>query len=231
MVSKNVKSPPGVAPRAVVFDVDGTLLDTREFIFGAFEHALATSGVKGVTRRHIAMIMGQPTRAMYATLAPGYDVQVLTALHAEHHAAHLDLIAAYDDAVKVLDEMQRRGLGLGVFTGYHRGTHDRLREFKMFEYFSTIVESTRYEHHKPHPEGLELAMRELEVTPEQTVFIGDGVTDMEAGVRAGVPRLIGITHGFCTREDLEAHGATHIIGSLRELPALMDSFGVSERND
>lgn len=205
--------------KAIVFDMDGTFLDSRELIYQAMHDVLALRSI-AVTRQEMAAVTGQPVQVMYRALAPAHDPAELELEHLKHHEEHLDLLRVYPDAHEVLADLSKR-YKLGVFTGFDKLTYDRLDQFKLRPYFRSIVENTRYVKHKPDPEGLYLCMRELDVTPAETLYIGDGVTDMKAGKSAGVAAVVGITHGFSSASDLQATGADYIIDSLIELPALL----------
>lgn len=209
--------------KAVVFDMDGTILDSRELIYRAFEDVLAAYGVEGVTRQHMAEVTGKPIKAMYELLAPGHDVADLEMAHLRHHEGNLHLLKAYDDAAHILERL-RQSYKLGIFTGFDQLTYERLDQVDLRTYFDSIVETTRYTKHKPDPEGLLLCMRELDVVANETVYIGDGITDMQAGQAAGVAMVVGITHGFSTAAQLQTAGATHIIDSLIALPELLSSI-------
>lgn len=207
--------------KAVIFDMDGTLLDSREFIYRAFEDVLAVHDIK-ISREEIGRIIGKPVKAMYAALSPHLDTDEMEQRHFEHHAQNMELLRLYDGAVELLETLKKAGYKLGIFTGISQIVHERLSQFKIAEYFDTIVDTTRYTAHKPDPEGLFLAMHELGIdNPSEAVYIGDGITDMEAGNAAGVRAVIGITHGFCSEETLTEFGATHTIDSLPELLPLL----------
>ncbi len=81
----------------------------------------------------------------------------------------------------------------------------------------TVVTCEDITAHKPDPEGVELAMSRLSVTPDNSLVLGDHKVDMQSGINAGVAQRIGITHGFDDRPTLEAAGATDVIDELTEL--------------
>jgi phosphoglycolate phosphatase-like HAD superfamily hydrolase len=84
-----------------------------------------------------------------------------------------------------------------------------------------VVTSDDTNRHKPDPEGLQLAMQRLGVTPEESAVFGDHKYDMQVAINAGTPVRIGVTHGFDDRPTLEAADATHVIDSLKEIPAIL----------
>jgi len=207
---------------AIVLDMDGTFLDSRELIYQAMNDVLAIRNV-AVTREEMAAVTGQPVQAMYRVLAPEHDPAELELEHLKHHEDHLDLLDIYPDTHEVLAYLSQH-YKLGIFTGFDKLTYERLDQFKLRPYFQSIVENTRYTKHKPDPEGLVLCMQELGVSPDTTVYVGDGITDMKAGKAAGVMMTIGITHGFGSEIDLRTAGADYIVSSLAELQTTIENI-------
>lgn len=99
----------------------------------------------------------------------------------------------------------------------------RLLERTIKEYFKipelAVVTCDDVSTHKPDPASLVMAMGHLGVTPEKSLVFGDHAVDMQAGINAGVPVRIGVTHGFNGEKDLLGAGATGIVHSLDELTA------------
>lgn len=119
---------------------------------------------------------------------------------------------------------------LGLTTLYQDKTVSDKEKLALFEqklqqYFNlaafTVVTCTDVTTHKPHPASLQLGMQRLGVQPEYALVLGDHKVDIQAGINAGVPELIGVTHGFNDRPTLEAAGATRVIDSLGELQSLL----------
>src|SRR5258708_24636708 len=111
--------------------------------------------------------------------------------HLAHHVDNMHLLAEYDGVHEVLKALRSQGLKLGIVTGFHKMAYDRLDQFGLTGYFESIVETTRYTQHKPHPEGLLLSMEDLGVSPDETIYVGDGVSDIGAGKAANVRAVVG----------------------------------------
>lgn len=210
--------------KAVIFDMDGTLLDSRELIYTAFEDVLADHGIKA-SRDEIAKVTGRPIKAMYGMLAPHLDSDELELAHLAHHEQKLSTLRLYPDTVTVLRRIKAHGLELGIFTGFNQLTYERLNRFHLVPMFETIVDSTRYTAHKPDPEGIYVAMNDLNITnPKEIIYVGDGVADMEVGKAAGVSLTVGITHGFSSEEMLKEAGADVVIHSLLQLIPIVEKY-------
>lgn len=210
--------------KAVVFDMDGVLIDSREFITRAIEDVLAARGLS-TTAEQMAAVTGKPIHAMYEVFAPELDPFELEAAHIRHHDAHLHLLKAYEGTRQTLTGLRTAGYRLGLFTGSDLAmAQDRLNQFELTDYFDSIFGLPRYTKHKPDPEGLLLCLEELACSAAEAVYIGDGIGDMAAGRTAGMRATIGITHGFSAAADLRTAGADYIIDSLAPLPALLTTL-------
>ncbi len=203
---------------AVVFDVDGTILDTREFIMQAFEHALRKHGHEVPERaRIISVATGRMLTECYPMLAPNGDIIALQDAHREFQTDNFHLITAYDGLHDVLDALRERGILLGVYSIRGKMVGSTLEHVQALRYFDAVIDSTQVEKHKPHPEGVLKILEILGKDPSRAVMVGDTASDIGAGKAECCALTIGITHGLGTREALEEVGADHIVTSLREI--------------
>jgi phosphoglycolate phosphatase len=208
---------------AAVFDVDGTIVDTSEFIIQAHAHTLAHHGLPERTREEIASQVGKKLEDGYAFLAPGGEVAKLLEVHRSFQAENPHLIKPFEHANDALSKIHS-SRELGIYSARkHIGTSLEIAGIDK-SLFSVIVDGTMYEKGKPDPEGLLLALGKLGVIASKAVMIGDAAVDIQAGKAAGVRATIAITHGFGTREELESASPDYIIDSLDVLPGLLDKI-------
>ena len=207
---------------AIVFDMDGVIIDTRELISQAITDVLAARGLT-TTSEQIAAVTGKPVRAMYQHFAPDYDADELTEAHMAHHEENIHLLKSYEKVAETLQDL-KNNYKLGIFTGFNELSRSRLALLDLEHYFEVIVDTSQYVKHKPDPEGLLLCMSQLGVTPDKTIYVGDGVTDIVAGKAAKVATVIGITQGFSTRESLVQAGADYVIDSLSDIPGIIHTL-------
>lgn len=207
---------------AIIFDADGTLLDTREFIFQALERTLGAHGHAVPSRDVFTSHMGAHLVEMYAALAPDGDVAKLVEHHRELHREELlYLVAAYEGLHELLQHIRGQGMKLGVCTNRGAGARDLLRQIGIYDDFATIVTADDVKNHKPDPEGLLQALENIGVGADRSVMVGDTPADIGAGKNAGVAFTIGITHGFTTEDMLRAAGADYIAHHLNEIPDIL----------
>ena len=204
--------------QAVIFDSDGTLLNSFEMILAAYRHVAATHGLRPPTAEEVRVQLGKSLPDIYRTFYPDQDIDKLVHTNSEFVAANAMRSEAYDgleDMLRTLhDDLH---LELGIVTGGNRKIHDLLAYHKIAHYFSSVVHCERGVKAKPDPEGVHLVAKECGVATAAAVMVGDTVADIIAGKRAGVRTMIAVTHGFGSREGLEAAGADHIVDSLAEV--------------
>jgi pyrophosphatase PpaX len=182
--------------RAVLFDLDGTLLDSFEFIYGAFEHALALHGIESFDRTQIAGYMGGPLEQVYAEMAPGCDAVALTEAHRTFQSENIRLVSLFPDTIEVLDELKKRNLKIAAITTRSLRTSVKSLEAVGIEhYFDLILSAEDVTRHKPHPEPILKALEFLQVKPEEAIMVGDTTADIMAGKNASI-KTVAALYGF-----------------------------------
>ncbi|MHB8859456.1 MAG: HAD-IA family hydrolase [Thermoleophilia bacterium] len=169
-----------------IFDLDGTLVDTSELITRSFRHAARE--VLGEVKPDEVLIanVGQPLMRQMELLG-GDKAQELYDVYREYnHAVHDEYIAAYEGIDSLLEELKRRGARLAIVTSKSRETVDMaFRSIPIEPFFDAVVAADDTDEHKPLPKPIQLAMRRLDLTPEESVYIGDSPFDILAGQAAG----------------------------------------------
>ncbi|MFA6288273.1 MAG: HAD hydrolase-like protein [Opitutaceae bacterium] len=181
--------------RAVVFDLDGTLIDSIPLVLRAFVHALAPFRPE-LTEEDIFMRLGGPPERTLAELI-GDEAGVGEALRRleTFGFANAHLVRPFPGMRDMLVELRVRGLKLAVWTGRDRATTETiLRAHGLAEFFATVVCGDDLPTHKPHPGGLLEILKTLLVSPSETFFAGDADADVLGGTGAGVRTLL-ILHG------------------------------------
>ena len=205
---------------SALFDVDGTLLDTREFIFQAFEHTIREHGLDALERAELERRMGsRKPEFLYREIAPQLDPAELCLTHREWQEANTALAAAFESSVEVLETLKEGGMRLAVVSTRQRTVEKTLQETGLFEFFDAVVTGNMVTRTKPHPEPVLLAMRQLGATPESTVMIGDAPVDVAAGRAAGV-RTIGVTFGYHAHE-IAAAKPDYLVDDLRDVVPIL----------
>jgi pyrophosphatase PpaX len=201
--------------KAVVFDMDGTLVNSREMILAAYAHVARTHGLPAPAEANILAHMGKSMKDIMQSLFPGVDVEPLLETNGKY--VRTNPATLYAGVLDLLQELRDGGWKLAVVTGGNKAVQHHLDEHGMASYFSSVVHTDRIKTHKPDPEGVLLALKEIGVDPSNAIMVGDMDYDILAGKNAGIKTTIGLTHGFGSRKDLESAGADQIFDNILEV--------------
>ncbi|MEK9177204.1 MAG: HAD-IA family hydrolase [Patescibacteria group bacterium] len=208
--------------RAVLFDVDGTLLDTREYIFRAAEHTLGAFKLPVPPRTEIARAVGTPLDGFYRMLAGEKEVDV-SALMKEHHEfqkRNLALSVPFPGVAETLAALSERGMVLGGVTNRRSGTAvPTLAAADLMRFMATVVCADEVPNPKPHPDHIHATLSRMSVSAENAVMVGDSSVDVAAGKNAGT-KTVRATYGFHT-DELHEPEPDAFIADIRELLALL----------
>lgn len=202
----------------VLFDLDGTILDTNELIIQSFLHALKDVAQPDFGREHIIPSMGMPLAHQLQQFSGRADVDDLIAAYRAYNLREHDAyVRPFPRVVEVLKRLHESGLRLGVVTTKMRLTTERgLKYVGIAEYMDAVVTIDDVTHPKPHPEPVEQALRLLNARPEETLMVGDSVVDMQSAAAAGtVP--VGVAWSLKGGDVLRGAGARYVIDDMREL--------------
>jgi phosphoglycolate phosphatase len=215
------------AMKLVIFDVDGTLVDSQHFIVEAQTRAFAAHGLPAPSRAEMLSIVGLSLVQAFEQLVPdGPAASLAQAYRDAWSVMRLDPDYAdemYPGAVEAVNALaQRDDLLLGIATGKSlRGVHHLFDERGWHGRFATVQTSDGHPS-KPHPAMVLKALAETGMAPADALMIGDTSYDMAMGRAAGV-RTLGVTWGYHTRDQLIASGAERLVESYEDLMAVLAS--------
>ncbi|MFA5802593.1 MAG: pyrophosphatase PpaX [Thermoleophilia bacterium] len=170
-----------------LFDLDGTLIDTTELIARSFRHAYS-SVIGGEPADEVLMAnVGQPLMTQMELLGGHQAQELYDTYRVFNHARHDEFINTYDGIEELLVELKARGAKLAIVTSKSRETVDMaFRCIPIEHYFDAVITTDDTDNHKPHPQPILLAMRMLDLAPDESVYIGDSPFDIKAGQAAGI---------------------------------------------
>ncbi len=175
--------------RTVLFDLDGTLLDSIRLIIDSYHHSLATHGLAAKSDQHWLAGIGTPLRVQFGEWAddPVLLEQLIGTYRDFNISNHDARVSAYPGAVDLVREVRSRGLQTGLVTSKQRAGAERgLRFLGLADAMDVIVAADDVTHPKPHPEPLFLAVKQLGASLDSSLYVGDSIHDMESGRAAGV---------------------------------------------
>jgi len=210
---------------AVLFDLDGTLIDTIGLLLECARHTFEGRTPAPTDEEWIAGI-GTPLRKQFAAYTSSEDeIEELTQRYRAFQREHHDrLTTAFPGVLEVLDELEARGHPMGIVTSKSNEMMDRGLEWVgIMRHMQTRIGMDNAKRHKPDPHPVQAALEELEYEPHEAVFVGDSPHDIASGNAAGVTTVAALWGPF-TREQLEPLNPTHYLDNIKKLPGLIDSL-------
>lgn len=212
--------------KALLFDLDGTLVDSSEAIINAIEKILVTKGW-ACDKARITGMIGLPLEDIFRVFTPDLSNKEIWKLVQEYREYylmhHLENTRIDSSTIILLKRLKERGFKLGITTTkYREPVYDILEHFGISELFDTVVTGYEVKRHKPAPDIVIEAARRLGVDPKQCVIIGDSPIDIQAGKRAG-SFTIGVLSNMRTRKQLEKEKPNYLITDLDKLQNIFGS--------
>lgn len=204
-----------------IFDLDGTLLSTLGDLAASCNYALRTNGMPERTVDEVRRFVGNGVKKLMERAIPGgLDNDKFDKTYADfrqHYMQHnLDTTKPYDGVMEMLEELRKRGKKVAVVSNkFYAATQELCRHF-----FGDLVPVAIGEREdirkKPAPDTVLEAMRQLGVTAERAVYIGDSDVDIDTARNSGMP-CFSVLWGFRDKEFLLEHGATTLVSTPEEI--------------
>ena len=171
----------------VLFDLDGTLIDSGAIILASFRHATQTVLRREIPDAELAALVGRSNIHDQMRSIDAGQVDELVRVYREHNEPLHDELEAFEGIERVLAALRREGRRLGIVTAKRRQTVELAFAILPLErYFDVVVTSDMTERHKPDPEPVLKALERLGVGPAEAAFVGDSPFDVASGRAAGV---------------------------------------------
>jgi pyrophosphatase PpaX len=215
-------------PAALLFDLDGTLIDSIELIMRSMRHAFDGYAAISPTDAEWRALIGRPLVDSFREfVAEESDVERLIARYRDYQLEHHDrLVRPYDGIVAAIQGFAAEGHPMALVTSKADWLAVRaLVHVGLDAAISVVVGCDSCTRHKPHPEPVERALALLRSAPEDAIFVGDSPHDVESGRAAGV-RTIGVTWGAASQDELARAGADLVIHEVEQLPAAVRHMAV-----
>jgi HAD superfamily hydrolase (TIGR01509 family) len=213
---------------AVLFDVDGTLVDSNYVHVHAWHRAFTEAEVE-VEAWRIHRSIGMDGSTLLASLAEGADDGTrsrLTDLHSKYYQQMTPQLRRLPGVRELLEAVDKLGLQIVLATSAPEDELSVLREvLASDDLVSAVTTSNDVDTAKPQPDIVHVALERAGVDATDAVFVGDTVWDIEACERAGVP-TIAVLSGGVSRAELETAGAQAVFDNPRDLCAHLDSTAI-----
>jgi phosphoglycolate phosphatase len=212
--------------RNIIFDVDGTLLDSKRDIAGAQLWVLRQLGVDGYRPEDLYSYIGKTLHETFSLILPAelhHRIPEAAAMYRDYYRPRaLDTTTLFPDVRDTLAALKQRTIRLGVATTKSSLTTKRLLEhFRIAEYFLQI-QGTDEMPYKPDPYIVTKILDDQQWNQSETLMVGDTDKDIETGRNAGI-FTCGVTYGSMNRTELEKYSPFYLIDSIQELLVLVDN--------
>ena len=205
--------------KAAIFDMDGTLVDSMDFVFITLNLVFKDLGLKGVNKERMNEIAGKRLSEILPYYAPQLSSEVLKNAELKfwsfYSAQRFHLIQGVEGTLKWL---KKHGVNMGILTSTPREqVKNLLKKLGIDTYFKVIVANEDVACQKPNPDGVIKAADALGIKPQECIVVGDSINDIKAGKNAGA-KTIGVLTGYCTKETFEMIEPDLVLNNVKDIP-------------
>jgi pyrophosphatase PpaX len=209
------------AYQAVVFDLDGTVVDSVELIILSFQHAIREVLGREISREESIAWVGRPLHEQMVLFSPEHADELVQVYREWNHREHDRMLKLYDGILQLLDSLNHAGVKIGLVTSKSRFTTQMAFDLTGIEaYFDASVCSDESTGNKPSPDPIFTCLEQLGVEPAEAAYVGDSPADMQAAHAAGV-EAIAVTWGVFGVGALEAEKPDLLVHTIAELQEVL----------
>lgn len=210
--------------KALLFDFDGTLLDTNELIIQTFMHVLEEKFPGQYSPQDCIKFIGPSLIETFEQITPNEVDEMIKKYREWNHAHHDELVTEFDGVVPALEKLNELGIRLAIVSTKRRETIERGLDLMgarhLFEFWVGINDVKNV---KPHPEPVLLAIDKLGVHKDDVIMIGDNYHDIEAGKNAGV-KTAGVSWSIKGEDFLKQYNPDYILQHMSDLLTIVKEF-------
>ncbi|ASF40394.1 MULTISPECIES: pyrophosphatase PpaX [Halobacillus] len=203
--------------RTILFDLDGTLIDTNDLIIASFTHTINEYSDRSYTRDEILDFIGPPLRESLEKINPERVEDMVETYRKHNIENHESYVRAYDGVVDTIRQLKEAGYRMGIVTTKMKNTVQMGLEITGLDgFFETIITLDDVTNAKPHPEPIVKALHALDSKASESLMVGDNTHDIEAGHNAGT-HTAGVAWTVKGREVLEQLKPDYMLDHMSEL--------------
>ncbi|MBM7661542.1 pyrophosphatase PpaX [Bacillus mesophilus] len=206
----------------LLFDLDGTLIDTNELIITSFLHTLNHYYPDQYKREDAIQFIGPPLYDTFVAIDESRVDEMITT-YREHNLSHHDqLVTEFEGVYETIEALHKKGYKLGIVTTKLRHTVNMgLRLTKLDQFFDVVVTLDDVKNAKPDPEPVQLALAQLHAKPEEAIMIGDNHHDIVSGQNAGT-KTAGVAWSLKGIEYLQSFKPDYMLENMRDLLTILE---------
>jgi pyrophosphatase PpaX len=206
----------------ILFDLDGTLLNTNSLIIESFKHTLMEHLGMEVGEEELTPYFGEPLEVTLKRFSKEEAQAMLETYRSYNKLRHDIITTMFEGVEETLMELKKRGKHLAVVTSKKKETALRgLRLFDILKYFSVVMAMDDTEHHKPHPQPILRALEQLDYDGSGAIMVGDSGFDILCAKAAGI-KGCSVEWSALPRQIWEEAKPDYIIGSMEDILAIVN---------
>jgi len=208
--------------KGIIFDLDGTLVDSFPAIHQSLSRAMERVGVPPWPLQQTLRSVGRGADALLETaVGPEKKARALALFKEDYRVTCLEKTSLYPGVIEGLTALQRSGRALAVASNKPLAfTRIILEHLGVAAFFDSVAGPEQVEHPKPHPAMIRAILQALRLAPDECIYVGDMPLDLETASRAEVHCVL-VATGAHSAEELRRQAAVPVLRSLAELPALL----------
>ena len=211
--------------KAIVFDLDGTLLDTLSDLAASTNYALRSCGMPEHSIDDVRRFVGNGVRMLMTRAVPDGEsnprFDEAFSVFRQHYMQHcLDTTCPYPSIMEALARLKEKGMMLAIVSNKMQAATEELRQHFFSQYIDVAIGESAAIRKKPAPDTVNEALRLLGISHEEAIYVGDSDVDIDTA-RAAMMPCASVLWGFRDRQFLLNHGATCLLSSPEELLSLV----------
>ncbi len=196
--------------KGIVFDLDGTLVDSLGVTFDGFNHGIVSHGGKEHTPHEIMRYFGPGERHIFAAILGHDQADTAYAACRDYLNQNLDRVPLHDGVGELLESLKSAGVPISIVTGRSWNTTEViLNHHRLLDRFVTVIAHDHVTQSKPAPEGIHLALSRMKLDPKHTLYVGDMAVDIQAAHAAGAQGVAALWDLMARRAIFEPHSPHH----------------------
>jgi pyrophosphatase PpaX len=206
--------------RAVIFDLDGTVINSIDHIVACWQEMSRRVLGREMSREEIVPTLGRALMECFEEIAPGRSDEMRAVYREHQRATHDDMVTLVAGTRETLGSLKSAGVKVAIATSKSLAVaNEGLDLFGVRGEFDAVITYEDTPRHKPQPDPLLFACSRLGVSPQDALYVGDAVVDILAGRAAGM-KTAGVTWGASNRELISSASPDYVIDDMRELAGI-----------
>ncbi len=207
--------------QAVLFDLDGTLVNSLPATFEAFHEAIVGHGGPQMTNEELMGHFGPGELQIFEKLLGPKKAASAWENYRDRLGHKIHAIELFHGISELLGDLKKQSIRTGVITGRGRKTTDLLlAHLGLIDHFPIVITHDEVSHSKPSPEGIQKVCQFLAIDPSATAYVGDSTVDVIAAQRAGATSIAALWDSCADRENLVLHSPHHLVEVPAEILAI-----------